>query len=132
MGVVYRAVHLALDRPVALKVLSPELANAPDFRERFRRESAIAASLDHPNVIPIYDAGDHGGRLYVTMRLVEGTDLLRLVSDGPLGARRAAAIVAQAAEALDAAHSRGLVHRDVKPGNVLIEDPGAAEQVFLT
>src|SRR5438132_4295236 len=98
MGVVYRAVHLGLDRQVALKVVTPELANSSEFRERFRRESRIAASLDHPNVIPIYDAGDKGSLVYVTMRFVEGTDLRALA---PLEPGRAAQVLAQAAAGLD-------------------------------
>ncbi|MEA2399293.1 MAG: hypothetical protein QOK25_2849 [Thermoleophilaceae bacterium] len=132
MGVVYRAVHLALNRPVALKLIAPELADSPDFRARFQRECEIAASLDHPNVIPIYGAGDQGGRLWVTMRYVDGTDLLLLSAGSPLDPRRAARIVAEAAGALDAAHARGLVHRDVKPGNVLIEEGPKGDGVFLT
>jgi protein kinase-like protein len=132
MGVVYRAVQLTLNRTVAVKVLPADLADAEQFRERFRVESEIAASIDHPNVIPIYDAGEEGGSLYVTMRYVDGTDLRELVARAPLDPRTAAAIVNDAAQALDAAHARGLVHRDVKPGNVLIEDPGGSDHVFLT
>ena len=129
MGVVYEAVHLTLGRRVALKVIAPEIAASSEFRERFRRESRVAASLDHPHVIPIYDAGGKGGLVYVTMRFVDGTDLRALA---PLERGRAARIVAQAADALDAAHARGLVHRDVKPGNVLIEDPSGRDHAFLT
>ena len=132
MGVVYRAVHGALGRTVALKILAPELAGNDEFQARFRQESKLAASIDHPNVIPIFDAGDEGGSLYVTMRFVAGTDLRELAASGGLDPTRAARIVAQAAEALDAAHARGLVHRDVKPGNVLIESHGGQEHAFLT
>jgi hypothetical protein len=132
MGVVYRAVHVALNRTVAVKVLTAELARERDFRDRFRSESKLAAAIDHPNVVPIFDAGEEDGLPFVTMRYVDGTDLRELGARGPLDPGRAAAIVAQAAAALDAAHARGLVHRDVKPGNVLIEDPGGSEHVYLT
>jgi Protein kinase domain/Domain of unknown function (DUF4440) len=132
MGVVYRAVQLALSRTVAVKVLPAELAGSEQFPERFRLESEIAASIDHRNVIPIYDAGEEDGSLYVTMRYVDGTDLRQLAARAPLNPAAAAAIVDQAGQALDAAHARGLVHRDVKPGNVLIEDPGGSDHVYLT
>jgi YVTN family beta-propeller protein len=130
MGVVYRAVQLDLDRPVALKLIAPQLAEDPSFRERFVRESRLAASIDHPNVIPIYYTGEHEGALYIAMRYVEGSDLRTLVrAAGPLEPERAAHIVAQVASALDAAHERGIVHRDVKPANVLL---GSGEHVYLT
>jgi YVTN family beta-propeller protein len=134
MGVVYRAHHLHLDRRVALKVLVPELAEDEGFRERFLRESRVAASLDHQSVIPIYDAGEAEGVLYIAMRYVEGTDLRSLlVSEDRLAPRRALAIIGQVAGALDAAHARGLVHRDVKPANILIaEEPGEELQVYLS
>ena len=123
MGVVYRAHDLALERSVALKLLSPVLAEDPDFRERFLVESRLAASLDHPNVVPIYDAGEVEGQLYLAMRYVEGTDLKRLLAqEGTLEPERAIAICSQIADALDAAHARGLVHRDVKPSNVLLDE----------
>jgi serine/threonine protein kinase len=129
MGVVYRAYDLRLKRTVALKLMAPELALDRRFRERFERESELAMSLEHPNVIPIYDGGDIEGRMYLAMRYVEGTDLRALLrAQGALEPGRAMAICAQVAAALDAAHARGLVHRDVKPSNVLL-DPG--EHVYL-
>ncbi len=131
MGVVYRALQLDLDRPVALKLIAPQLAEDPDFRDRFVRESRAAASIDHPNVIPIYYTGESDeGALYIAMRYVEGSDLRTLVrAEGRLDPARAAQIVAQVASALDAAHARGIVHRDVKPANVLL---GANDHAYLT
>src|SRR3954452_11116521 len=129
MGVVYRATDLQLDRPVALKVVAADFADDPAFAERFKRESRLAASLDHPNVIPIHHAGEEDGRLYVTMRFVEGTDLAEVLRrDRRLAPERAVRITAQVGAALDAAHARGLVHRDVKPANILLQD----DHVFLT
>src|SRR5918912_4530190 len=133
MGVVYVATHLALNRRVALKLIAPDLAADEGFKERFKQEAMTAASIDHPNVIPIYDAGEEGGQLYVTMRYVPGTDLRAMIeSHGALPPAEAASIVAQIAEALDAAHERGLVHRDVKPANVLIEDRAGRRAAYLT
>jgi predicted Ser/Thr protein kinase len=134
MGVVYLARQVALDRPVALKLIAPDLARDEAFRARFARESRITASLDHPNVIPVYEAGEDGDRLFIAMRFVEGTDLAKLVAaKGALEPPLAAELVAQAASALDAAHARGLVHRDVKPANLLIAgDPDARPHVYLT
>ena len=132
MGVVYRADDLALGRQVALKVIAPDLAGDARFRERFARESRIAAGLEHPNVVPVYGAGDEDGQLFIAMRFVDGTDLQRLLREGPLPAERAVAIVSQVADALDAAHRRGLVHRDVKPANVLVASAGTSEQAYLT
>jgi hypothetical protein len=130
MGVVYRATQVRLNRPVALKVIADELAEDAGFRERFGHESEMAASIDHPNVIPVYEAGDQDGLLYLSMRYVEGTDLKALIrAEGRLPAARAASIVAQVAEALDAAHARGLVHRDIKPANILI---ASGDRTFLT
>jgi predicted Ser/Thr protein kinase len=134
MGVVYRARQLALDRVVALKLIAPELSGDESFRTRFERESRIAASLDHPNVIPVYEAGEDGERLFIAMRFVDGTDLGRMLAEqGALEPALAAELVAQAASALDASHARGLVHRDVKPGNLLIAgDLPARPHVYLT
>ena len=129
MGVVYRAYDLRLKRTVALKLMAPELALDQRFRERFSREAELAMSLEHPNVVPIHDAGDIDGRLYLAMRLVEGTDLGALLrAEGALDRARALAICSQVANALDAAHAKGLVHRDVKPSNVLLD---AREHVYL-
>jgi serine/threonine-protein kinase len=120
MGVVYLAEDVRLHRKVALKVITPELADHPRFRDRFLRESQQAASIDHPNIIPVYDAGEADGALYMAMRYVEGTDLATLIRErGRLGPAEAIAIVQQVADALDRAHEHGLIHRDVKPGNVL-------------
>ena len=133
MGVVYKATHLALDRVVALKLIAPEISGDEQFRERFKQESMTAAALDHPNVVPIYDAGEEHGQLYVTMRYVPGTDLRAVIEkNGALPPAEAASIISQIAGALDAAHERGLVHRDVKPGNILIEDREGRRHAFLT
>ena len=135
MSVVYAAYDRQLGRPVALKVMAPPAGHEGDrFRKRFLRESRLAASIDHPNVIPIYDAGEADERLYIAMRLVQGIDLrLLLRREGPLDFARALAIVGQVADALDAAHGRGLLHRDVKPGNILLApDHGATDHVYLS
>ncbi|MDA0184731.1 serine/threonine protein kinase, partial [Solirubrobacter phytolaccae] len=123
MGVVYEAVEEALGRTVALKVVAPERSGEVEFRERFVAESRMAASLDHPNVLPVFGAGESDGTLWLSMRLVDGADLRSL---SPLEPARAAAIVAQIGAALDAAHARRLVHRDVKPANVLVTSTGHA------
>jgi serine/threonine protein kinase len=135
MGVVYLAQQLALDRRVALKVIDPELSEDPEFRERFSREAQLAAAIDHRNIIPVYDAGDADGRLYLSMRYVKGLDLRTVLQlQGPMDPERALGILGAVADALDAAHEAGLVHRDVKPANVLIEDGPDPEpdRVFLT
>jgi len=132
MGVVYRAIQLALERPVALKVIATDRAQDPVFRERFNAESRLAASIEHESVIPVYEAGEDDGLLFIAMRLVDGIDLGQLLAKrGALEPTRALRIVEQVAGALDAAHSRGLVHRDVKPANVLLT-VGEAEHAYLT
>jgi hypothetical protein len=130
MGVVYRAIQIDLDRPVALKVIAPHLAQDEAFRERFVAESRTAAAIDHPHVLPIYYAGEGDGTLYIAMRLVEGEDLRHLIRGaGSVEAGRAARIVDQVGGALDAAHARGLIHRDIKPANVLL---GIGDHAYLT
>ncbi len=130
MSVVYLAEHDWLQRKVALKVLAPQLADDERFRERFVRESRLAASLDHPNVIPIFEAGASGGDLFIAMRFVEGSDLRTILHEqGALEPARAIGILRQVAAALDAAHEQGLVHRDVKPANVLLARPRSSEPV---
>jgi hypothetical protein len=136
MGVVYRAEEVGLGgRPVALKLLPPALAGDPAFRERFLREMRVAAAIDHPNIVPVYRAGEEQGRLYIAMRYVDALDLRRVLqAEGRLTAGRTLAILGQVARALDAAHARGLVHRDVKPGNILLVPPASeeeAEHVYL-
>ena len=114
-------------------MIAPELADDPRFAARFQRESAIAAQLEHPNVIPVYAAGDEDGTLFLAMRFVDGTDLRTVIAEaGQLAPYQAAMIVDQVGQALDAAHSQGLVHRDVKPANILIATGGAREHVYLT
>jgi serine/threonine-protein kinase len=133
MGVVYRATQLPLGRPVALKVVAPERAADPTFQARFERETRVAAALDHPNVLPVYEAGELDGRLYLVMRWVEGGDLQRLIAaTGGLDPELAVGIVSQAGSALEAAHAAGLVHRDVKPANVLLTDSSGGGHVYLT
>jgi YVTN family beta-propeller protein len=132
MGEVYLARDPRLDRPVALKVLGSDLAGDERFRERLLRESRLAAGLDHPNVVPIYEAGEAEGRLFIAMRYVDGADLRTLLRrQGALAPERALALAGQVAGALDAAHARGLVHRDVKPSNVLVDDPGGRDHCYL-
>ncbi len=133
MGIVYRATNVALNRIYALKVLTPELAEDERFRERFRREMRIAASLHHPNVVAIHYAGDHEGLLFFVMDFVSGSDLRDLLKHGgAVDPHRAVELLAQFASALDAAHERGLVHRDVKPANILITVSNGEEHAYLT
>ena len=130
MGLVYRARQRRPDRLVAIKLIAPELAADPAFRARFEQESNTAAQIEHPNVIPVYEVGEDSGLLYIAMRYIDGVDLGGLLaSSGPLTPERAARFVSQVADALDAAHARGLVHRDVKPGNILV---AAGDHVYLT
>jgi predicted Ser/Thr protein kinase len=133
MGVVYRAEQVVLGREVALKVIAPELASDSAFRERFKREYRTAASIDHPHVVTLYEAGEADGLLFIAMRLVRGQDLRQLVRRaGGLDPERAAALVAQVGMALDAAHAAGLVHRDVKPANVLVSQAGDQDHAYLS
>jgi serine/threonine protein kinase len=121
MAVVYRASDKRLNRHVALKILAPELASDAGYRQRFHREMRAAAAVDHQNIVPVFDAGESDGALFIAMRYVDGQDVRTMLESEPrLPAARVCHLVAQAASALDAAHARGLVHRDVKPGNMLI------------
>ena len=132
-GVVFRATDHTLHRPVALKVMAPEVAGDPTFRARFQRECQLTAAIDHPHVVEVFHAGEEEGLLYVTMRYVDGTDLGRLLeAEGRLEPARAVSIIADLAGALDEAHRLGLVHRDVKPGNVLVDARSGRERAFLT
>jgi streptogramin lyase len=130
MGEVYLAEDERLGRRVALKLPAPELAADPSFRERFLRESRLAASLEHAAIVPIYEAGEHAGRLYLAMRYVAGDDLGTIIHrDGPLEPVRAVGLLSQVADGLDAAHELGLIHRDVKPGNILV---ATGDHAYLT
>ncbi len=136
MGVVYLAFDTRLQRKVAVKIMAPEVASDPGFRERFEREARMAAAIDHPSIIPIYDTGDFEGLLYLAMRYVQGTDLRsQLTEQGALPADRAVSVLRQVASALDAAHAQGIVHRDVKPANILLGAGSSTEEadhVYLT
>jgi serine/threonine protein kinase len=136
MAVVYRAADARLNRSVALKILAPELAGDTAFRQRFMREMRAAASVDHPHIVPVFDAGEADGVLYIAMRYVSGQDLRTLLdAEHALPAARVVHIIAQVASALDDAHARGLIHRDVKPGNMLIgtvAGSGQPDHVYLS
>ena len=132
VSVVYLAEHMRLGRKVALKVLAPHLAEDEAFRERFIRESRMAAAMDHPNIVTVYDAGEVEDNLFISMRYVDGSDLGRLLrAEGALEVSRMILLLSQVASALDAAHGQGLVHRDVKPANVLVENHGGLERAYL-
>jgi serine/threonine-protein kinase len=129
MSAIYRATHIAMDRPVALKVLAESLAEDEVSRERFMNEWRVAAALRHPNILPVYDAGEIDGRLFLAMEFIEGGDLgHRIDTDGALSPPDALRLLDQMASALDAAHAAGLVHRDFKPGNILLD----GERALLT
>ena len=136
MAVVYRAADVRLDRPVALKILAPELAANDAFRQRFIRESRSGAAVDHPNVIPVFEAGEADGVLFIAMRYVSGHDVRALIErEGRLTTARTVSIITQVASALDSAHSRGLIHRDVKPANMLLaaaSDGASPDHVYLS
>ena len=130
IGVLYRARQLRLDRPVALKLVEADAARDPVVRERLRREARAVAALDHPNVVPLYEAGEQDGTVYIVTRWVDGTELGTLLHDGgPLDPTVAARTAAQIADALEIAHEKGLIHRDVKPSNVILTPEG---HVYLT
>jgi serine/threonine-protein kinase PknK len=133
MGVVYRARHVSLERLVALKVIAAERSEDPGFRERFRREALAAAAVEHPHVVPVYDAGAADDVLYLAMRLIDGPDLRTVLArEGRLQPERAVRLLVQVAAALEAAHRRGVLHRDVKPSNVLVERSGADQHAYLS
>ncbi|MCV2492013.1 serine/threonine protein kinase, partial [Geodermatophilus sp. YIM 151500] len=134
MAVVYRAEDLRLGRKVALKLLPPQFADNEEFRQRFMRESRLAASLDHPNIVPIYEAGEAEGQLFIAMRYVVGSDLKGVLADegGRLPLHRTLRLFAQIGDALDTAHRAGLVHRDVKPGNILVAARERSQQTQRT
>jgi serine/threonine-protein kinase len=129
MGTVYRATQLSLDRVVAFKVVAASLSDDVSFRDRFRREGQLQAALDHPHIVPVYEAGEADSLLFLAMRLIEGTTLKQLITSGQLGDRRSMRLLTQMGDALDAAHAKGLVHRDVKPQNILV---GAGDHAYLT
>src|SRR5215831_8796188 len=136
MATVYRALDPRLRRTVALKILAPALAADQEFRARFIRESRAAAATDHPHIIPVYQAGESDGVLFIAMRFVRGGDLRwHLSQAGQLASGTVADIVSQTSSALDAAHKRGLVHRDIKPGNLLLDvggQTGGPDHVYLS
>lgn len=130
IGVLYRARQVRLDRPVALKLVEADTAREPVVRERLRREARTVAALDHPNIVPLYEAGEEDGTVYIVTRWVDGTELGTLIRrDGPLEPGRAARIAAQIASALEVAHEKGLIHRDIKPSNAILT---SEDHVYLT
>jgi N-acetylneuraminic acid mutarotase len=132
MGLVYKATDVELERTVALKIIAPEHTQNPDAVTRFKSEARLAASLEHPNIVPIHRGGDYQGVLYLAMRYVPGTNLRQVIDSGQLSLDRVQRVLRSVASALDAAHERGLVHRDVKPANILITGGAPHEQVYLT
>src|SRR5947209_17413356 len=125
MGVVYRGSQASLGRVVALKLLSSELSKDDRFRERFRREATFQAAIEHPNIVPVYETSDSPYGLYIAMRLVPGPNLREVVRAGDLDLRSSLVVLTGVAGALDAAHARGLIHRDVKPANILVVEDHA-------
>jgi serine/threonine protein kinase/N-acetylneuraminic acid mutarotase len=132
MGLVYKATDVELERTVALKIIAPEHTQNPDAVTRFKSEARLAASLEHPNIVPIHRGGEYHGVLYLAMRFVPGTNLRQVIDGDQLGLDRVQRVVRSVASALDTAHERGLVHRDVKPANILITGGGPDEQIYLT
>src|SRR3954453_516936 len=132
MGVVYKARDIDLDRTVALKIIAPEHTQDETAVARFKSEARIAASLEHPNIVPIHRGGEFEGVLYLAMRFVPGTNLREIIDRAPMALPRVARIITDVARALDVAHARGLVHRDVKPANILLSGDEENEQVYLT
>jgi N-acetylneuraminic acid mutarotase len=132
MGLVYKATDEELERTVALKIIAPEHTQNPDAVTRFKSEARLAASLEHPNIVPIHRGGEYHGVLYLAMRFVPGTNLRQIIDRGQLGLDMVQRVVRSVASALDAAHGRGLVHRDVKPANILISGAAPHEQIYLT
>jgi serine/threonine protein kinase len=130
IGILYRARQLRLDRPVAFKLVEPDVAADPLVRERLRREARTVAALDHPNVVPLYEAGEVDGAVYIVTRWIDGTELGALIRrDSPVRPRRAARLAAQIASALEVAHEKGLVHRDLKPSNAIVT---SEDHVYIT
>src|SRR3954449_5972713 len=131
MGVVYRATDPDLDRSIALKIIAPEHTQNPVAVARFKSEARLAASLEHPNIVPVHRGGEHEGVLYLAMRLVPGTNLRQIIDRGPLALTRIARIVSEIGDAVDTAHAAGLVHRDIKPANILLSGQGLSEHAYL-
>jgi Protein kinase domain len=132
MGVVYKAVDVDLERTVALKIIAPEHTQDATAVARFKAEARLAASLEHPNIVPIHRGGEEDGILYLAMRFVPGTNLRHVIDRGPMNLPRIARILTDVGDALDAAHALGLVHRDVKPANILVSGEPEHEHVYLT